>query len=51
MAREVTATWLGKLKAEARVGQHRVVVDEAADHGGEDSGPTPLDFVLVALSS
>ncbi len=51
MAREVTATWLGNLKVETRVGPHRVVADEPADHGGEDSGPTPLDLVLVALTA
>ena len=51
MAREVTATWLGGLKAEARVGPHRVVADEPPDHGGDDSGPTPVDFVLVALTA
>jgi uncharacterized OsmC-like protein len=51
MAREVTATWLGGVKAEAHVGLHRVIADEPADHGGDDAGPTPVDFVLVALTS
>jgi len=51
MARDVAATWLGGLKAEIRVGQHRVVSDEPVDHGGDDSGPTPVDYVLVALTA
>lgn len=51
MAREVAATWLGGLKAEMRVGTHRVVSDEPVDHGGDDSGPTPVDYVLVALTA
>jgi putative redox protein len=51
MARDVSATWLGGLKAEIRVGQHRVVSDEPVDHGGDDSGPTPVDYVLVALTA
>ena len=51
MAREVSAAWLGGLKAEMRVGSHRVISDEPADHGGDDSGPTPVDYVLVALTA
>lgn len=51
MAREVSATWLGDLKAEMRVGPHRVVSDEPVEHGGDDSGPTPVDYVLVALTA
>ena len=51
MAREVSATWLGGLKAEMRVGSHRLVSDEPVDHGGDDSGPTPVDYVLVALTA
>jgi len=51
MAREVSATWLGGLQTEARVGPHRVVSDEPVDHGGDDTGPTPVDYVLVALTA
>src|SRR5262245_24401208 len=51
MARDVTATWLGSLKTEAWVGPHRVTSDEPVDHGGDDTGPTPVDFVLVALTA
>jgi putative redox protein len=51
MAREVAATWLGNLKAEVRVGPHRVAVDEPPDHGGDDTGPTPTELVLAALTA
>jgi uncharacterized OsmC-like protein len=51
MGREVRATWIGGLKTEARVGPHRIVTDEPADHGGDDAGATPVDHLLVALTA
>ena len=51
MAREVAVTWLGNLKTEVRIGQHRLVADEPADKGGDDSGPTPTELLLAALGA
>jgi len=34
----------------AHVGQHTVVIDQPESMGGSDQGPSPLDFVFVALA-
>jgi len=51
MARPVEVAWLGNLKVEARIGSHRLLVDEPVDGGGEDSGPTPSEALLGALGA
>ncbi len=35
--------------AEIRVREFTVVSDEPPSRGGDDRGPTPLEYVLVAL--
>ena len=51
VGRDVATTWVGALEAEARVGTHRVLSDEPVEHGGDDTGPTPVDYLLVALTA
>ncbi len=51
MARAVTVAWLENLKAEVRVGSHRLVADEPVDKGGGDGGPTPTELLLAALGT
>ena len=36
-------------KTECRAGKHRVIIDQPANAGGTDEGPTPLDVQLMAL--
>ena len=39
-----------KFKLESTIHGHRVFVDQPANAGGTDTGPTPLDYLLIALA-
>lgn len=47
----VTETGRGTFQQEVVSGSHRLVADEPVDVGGLDSGPSPYDFLNVALGS
>jgi len=47
---EVTAGYLGGTKFEIRARAHRLICDQPADHGGQDAGPTPPEFLLASLA-
>lgn len=32
-------------------GRHRLIGDEPVDHGGQDGGPAPFDYLLIALGT
>lgn len=38
------------MKAKVRAGNHEVIVDEAPQMGGNNEGPNPLQYMLIALS-
>lgn len=46
----VEARWLDGDRFELSVRGHSVVVDQPADNGGEDLGPTPTELFVAALA-
>ncbi len=50
MKQKIITRWQGGMKFESDVLGHKLVVDAAAEHGGEDAGPTPKILMLVALA-
>jgi putative redox protein len=50
--REVTSeTASGKLGQRVSVGPHSLMADEPKDEGGDDTGPSPHEFLLAALAT
>lgn len=41
----------GKMKHEIQVGSHHLVTDVSLQEGGENLGPSPHDYLAVALAS
>jgi putative redox protein len=49
---DVIVTSLSNLKNEVRYGaDHKLIVDEPSEAGGEDAGPDPYTLLLAALGS
>lgn len=46
-----TAQRTGKYEHAVRIGEHVVTVDEPAEHGGEDAGPSPQELLAASLAS
>lgn len=53
MAQEVivTETKQGQFSQQIIIGQHTLAADEPKEYGGDDTGPSPYDFLLIALGS
>lgn len=47
----VSETGLGKFQQRVTVGPHRLTADEPETQGGLNSGPTPYDFLSIALGA
>jgi putative redox protein len=47
----VSETGGGRFQAEAVSGAHRLLADEPVSYGGLDSGPSPYDFLAIALGA
>jgi putative redox protein len=41
----------GKMQHEVRVGSHHLISDVSVAEGGEDLGPTPHEYLAIALAS
>ena len=50
MKHEIEAVWVGKMRFNALVNGHTVVMDAPERAGGEDQGPIPKPFMLTALA-
>ena len=51
MATVIVRGGIGSLEQEVVIGRHRLVADEPEGQGGHDAGPTPYDYLLVALGT
>ena len=47
----VAETGAGKFQNSVTTGRHRLVADEPASVGGLDSGPSPYDYLAIALGA
>ena len=48
----VKVNWLGDYRTEIDVrGLHQLQGDEAPEYGGQDTGPMPTDYLLVAVGT
>lgn len=47
---EVKINWLEKMAFEADVNGHKIVIDANEEVGGENRGPRPKPFMLLALA-
>jgi len=47
----VTETRAGKFQQEVRIGAYRLFADEPVSQGGMDTGPSPYDFLSIALGA
>lgn len=47
----VTGTRAGKFQQEVQAGAHRLLADEPVSQGGGDTGPSPYDFLAIALGA
>ena len=50
MKKIVDVTWSDNMKFETVVDGHKIVVDAAKEVGGNDEGPRPKTFMMVALA-
>ncbi|MBC8207000.1 MAG: OsmC family protein [Kiritimatiellales bacterium] len=47
---KVESTLDSKFKIESDIRGHKIVVDQPANAGGTDTGPTPLEYLMVSLA-
>ena len=47
---KVTSVLDGKFKIESDIRGHAIFVDQPANAGGTDTGPTPLEYLMVSIA-
>lgn len=50
MKSEVSIKWQGDMSFETEISGHKMVIDAGPEVGGQDKGPRPKPFVLLALA-
>lgn len=50
MKETINVSWLGNMAFEADIDGHKIILDASEDVGGENKGPKPKPFMLVALA-
>jgi len=50
MKESISAKWLNGLAFEAEVDGHKIYMDSAMEHGGQNTGPRPKPLMMVALA-
>ena len=50
MKEAIQLKWTGDMAFEARVDEHRIILDAKAEHGGKNQGPRPKPLMMVALA-
>jgi putative redox protein len=48
---KATVTRAGTFRQSVKIREHDLTVDEPADHGGEDAGPSPQELLAASLAS
>lgn len=51
MATEMTVTFPGGKKVDARLGNHVIRTDQPVSNGGEDTAPAPFDLFLASIGT
>ena len=49
MKHSVSMNWLNNMAFETNVNGHKIIIDATEEHGGQNLGPRPKTFMLVAL--
>ena len=47
--KEIVVTYIRNLQQEANMGDHRLIIDEPKEFGGDGKGPNPYDLLLASL--
>lgn len=50
MKHTVNVNWLKKMAFEGNIDGHKIIMDASSEVGGEDRGPRPKPFMLMALA-
>lgn len=46
---KTTGSWQGDFRVDLQAGNHKLIIDQPQDGGGNDEGPNPLDVLLFSL--